>query len=52
MVCDVERHCPCENHSTKLAPTQISNEELTPSQDLCSGVDSRAPPRDTRRGSF
>lgn len=52
MVCDLEPHCPLENHSAKLASTQISNEELTLRQDFCSGVDSHGPPCDTRRGSF
>ena len=52
MVCALEPHCPFENHSTKLALTHISNEELTPSQDLCSGADSHGPARDARRGSF
>lgn len=52
MECDVEPCRPFENHSMKLALTQVGSKELTPRPDLCSGGDSHGPPCDTRRDLF
>lgn len=38
MECDLEPCRPFENHSMKLALTQVGSEELTSRPDLCSGV--------------
>lgn len=38
LVCDLGPHHPFENHSMRLAFTQVSSEELTPGQGICSGM--------------
>ena len=37
LICDLDPHHPFENLSIKLALTQVSSEELTPGQGICSG---------------